>query len=30
MSIPYMLEDPDYGKAYMNSFDYKPEEYERT
>ncbi len=28
-SIPYMLDDPDYGKVSMNSFEYQPEEYER-
>ena len=28
-SIPYMLDDPDYGKVIMNSFEYQPEEYER-
>ncbi len=28
-SIPYMLEDPDYNKVHMNSFDYTPAEYER-
>lgn len=28
-SIPYMLDDPDYGKVSMNSFEYRPEEYER-
>lgn len=28
-SIPYMLDDPDYGKVSMNSFAYQPEEYER-
>ncbi len=28
-SIPYMLEDPDYEKVYMNSFEYTPKEYER-
>jgi len=28
-SIPYMLDDPDYEKVYMYSFDYTPEEYER-
>ena len=28
-SIPYMLDDPDHEKVHMNSFDYKPEEYER-
>ena len=28
-NIPYMLDDPDYKKVHMNSFDYTPEEYER-
>ena len=28
-SIPYMLDDADYEKVFMNSFDYTPEEYER-
>ena len=28
-SIPYMLDDPDYGKVSMNSFEYHPEEYDR-
>ena len=28
-SIPYMLDDPDYGKVSMNSFEYQSEEYER-
>ena len=28
-SIPYMLDDPDYEKVHMNSFDYAPGEYER-
>lgn len=28
-SIPYMLDDPDYDKVSMNSFEYQPEEYER-
>ena len=28
-SIPYMLDDTDYGKVSMNSFEYQPEEYER-
>ena len=28
-SIPYMLDNPDYGKVSMNSFEYQPEEYER-
>ena len=28
-SIPYMLDDPDYGKVSMHSFEYQPEEYER-
>ncbi len=28
-SIPYLLDDPDFEKVKMNSFDYNPEEYER-
>ena len=28
-NIPYMLDDPDYAKVIMNSFEYQPEEYER-
>ena len=29
-SIPYMLDDPDFEKVHMKSFDYTPEEYERV
>ena len=28
-AIPYMTDDPDFGKVFMNSFDYTPEEYGR-
>ena len=28
-SIPYLLDDPDFEKVKMNSFDYTPAEYER-
>lgn len=28
-NIPYMLDDPDFEKVKMNSFEYYPEEYER-
>lgn len=28
-SIPYMLNDPDYEKVMMKSFEYRPEEYEQ-
>ena len=27
--IPYMLDDPDFGKVSMCSFEYQPEEYDR-
>ena len=28
-AIPYMMDDPDFEKVYMNSFDYTKEEYGR-
>ncbi|MCR5777013.1 MAG: ECF transporter S component [Lachnospiraceae bacterium] len=28
-NVPFILDDPDYGKVKMNSFEYTPEEYER-